>query len=278
MAPSHRARKRFGQHFLRDRSIIARIVAEFDPKPQDCIVEIGPGKGALTEVLLEHTTGMHVIEIDRDLAAYLQETFRQRLDVHQADALKFDFCRLGDSRKPLRLIGNLPYNISTPLLFHLLDASCCIQDMLFMLQKEVVDRLVAEPGGSDYGRLSVMVQWRCRVERLFGVAAGAFSPPPQVESAVVRLTPYQHSPVPIDDPGRFRQIVHAAFAQRRKVLRNSIGRLVEPDLMLQVGIDPTRRAETLSLAEFATLANLPFRAGYIEIDGGPPATSGGGCS
>ncbi len=256
MTSGHRHRKRFGQHFLRDSSIIARIVDEFDPGPDDQIVEIGPGKGALTHALLTRVEVLHAVELDRDLVSYLRGMFQQRLDVHQADALKFDFCRLAPSAERLRLIGNLPYNISTPLLFHLLDACPCIQDMLFMLQKEVVDRLAAAPGGGDYGRLSVMVQWRCHVERLFSVPASAFSPPPQVESAVVRLTPYRQAPVVVDDPKRFQQIVLAAFTQRRKVLRNSVGGLVRPELFERAGIDPARRAETLSLAEFAALANL----------------------
>ncbi len=256
MMPGHRPRKRFGQHFLHDSGVITRIVDEFNPGPEDRIVEIGPGKGALTHALLKRVKTLHAVELDRDLASYLRETFQQRLEVHQADALTFDFCHLAQPGGQLRIIGNLPYNVSTPLLFHMLDACPCIQDMLFMLQKEVVDRLAAAPGGKDYGRLSVMVQWRCCVERLLHVPASAFSPPPQVESAVVRLTPYRQAPVSVIDPDSFRQIVLAAFAQRRKVLRNSGGRLVRPELFEQAGIDPSRRAETLSLMEFAALANL----------------------
>ncbi len=259
MMPGHRPRKRFGQHFLHDSGIIAHMVDRFDPVPEDRIVEIGPGKGALTHALLKRVKALHAVELDRDLVSYLRETFRQRLEVHEADALTFDFCSLAHSGGQLRIIGNLPYNISTPLMFHMLDACPCIQDMMFMLQKEVVDRLAAEPGGRDYGRLSVMVQWRCRVERLLRVPASSFSPPPKVESAVVRLTPYRQAPVSVFDPECFRQIVRAAFAQRRKVLRNSVGRLVRPELFEQAGIDPGRRAETLSLMEFATLANLAVR-------------------
>lgn len=259
----HRPRKRFGQHFLHDPRVLARIVDALRLSDQDCVVEIGPGEGALTRLLLERVKQLNVVEIDRDLAARLSD---ERITVHQADALEFDFARFPAG---MRVVGNLPYNISTPLLFHLLDQAECIQDMLFMLQKEVVDRLAAEPGGADYGRLSVMVQWRCHVERLFSVPASAFSPPPQVESAVVRLTPYRQAPVVVDDANRFQQIVLAAFAQRRKVLRNSVGGLVRPELFERAGIDPTRRAETLSLAEFATLANLaagPEHSG--DADGG----------
>ncbi len=256
MRSDHRPRKRFGQHFLQDQDIIARIIAAFRPDPGERIVEIGPGRGALTRVLLDHTAFMDVVEIDRDLASDLAEVYGERLHIHQFDALKFDFCHLAGPGLPLRIIGNLPYNISTPLLFHLLAASDCVLDMLFMLQKEVVDRMAAGPGSDDYGRLSVMVQWRCRVERLFAVPASAFSPPPQVESAVVRLSPYRQRPVAVDNPDRFEQIVRAAFSQRRKVVRNSIGRLIGPELIARAGIDPNRRAQTLSVADFAALANL----------------------
>lgn len=258
-ASDHRPRRRFGQHFLHDSRVVARIIEEFDPQPGQSIVEIGPGKGALTHTLLERAHALHAVELDRDLAAYLQSAFPQGLTIHQADALNFDFCGLAPPGKRLRLIGNLPYNISTPLLVRLLDLHPCLEDMLFMLQKEVVDRLAAEPGGKDYGRLSVMVQWRCRVERLFQVSAGSFSPPPRVESAVVRLIPYEHPPVTVNDPERFRQVVLAAFSQRRKVLRNSLKGLMTPEAMMRLGIDPGRRAETITLEEFAALANADDR-------------------
>ncbi len=252
----HRPRKRFGQHFLHDRNIIGRIVTALDPKADDRIVEVGPGKGALTRELLTRVAHLDAVELDRDLIAHLQSEFpTNKLTLHSADALKFDFCRLtGDSHK-LRLIGNLPYNISTPLLFHLLDQAGCIEDMVFMLQKEVVERLRAGPGGKDYGRLSVMIQYRCAVEKLFDVAPGAFTPPPKVDSSVVRLIPHATPPVAVDDPEQFSRTVRAAFASRRKTLRNNMKGLLSAEDMLALGIDPTRRAETLSLAEFATLSN-----------------------
>ncbi|MHB8536373.1 MAG: 16S rRNA (adenine(1518)-N(6)/adenine(1519)-N(6))-dimethyltransferase RsmA, partial [Sulfuricaulis sp.] len=179
---------------------------------------------------------------------------------HSADALKFDFCRLAPDGRQLRLVGNLPYNISTPLLFHLLDQAHCIRDMLFMLQKEVVQHLGAAPGGKDYGRLSVMIQYRCAVEKLFDVAPGAFTPAPRVDSAVVRLVPHAAPPVTVKDTARFAHIVRASFASRRKTLRNNLKGLLEAGDMLGLGIDPTRRAETLSLAEFAALSNATTTA------------------
>ncbi len=264
----HRPRKRFGQHFLHDNVVIARIIGNFDPRPDEIIVEIGPGKGALTGALLQRVASLHAVELDRDLVAYLQTAFPRGLSVHQADALKVDFCRFAPPGRRLRLIGNLPYNISTPLLIHLLEIGPCIQDMLFMLQKEVVDRLVAEPGGKDYGRLSVMVQWRCRVERVLHVSAGAFSPPPRVESAVVRLTPYGQPPVTVDNPDSLRQIVLAAFSQRRKVLRNCLKQFLPAEAIAALGIDPGRRPETLSMQEFAVLANAYVGSDHKDAVGG----------
>jgi 16S rRNA (adenine1518-N6/adenine1519-N6)-dimethyltransferase len=251
----HRARKRFGQHFLHDRGVIERILAALDPRPGDVIVEIGPGLGALTRPLLERSAPLHVVELDRDLVARLRsEIPADRLVVHEADALKFDFGALAGGRR-LRVVGNLPYNVSTPLLFHLLDQSEHISDMLFMLQKEVVDRMAAAAGSKDYGRLSVMLQAHLRVEKLFDVRPGAFTPPPKVDSSVVRLTPHRVPPVAIANADAFARIVRAAFSQRRKTLRNTLKNLVAPETMQALGIDPTRRAETLSLAEFARLAN-----------------------
>ena len=252
----HRPRKRFGQHFLHDRNVIARIVAALAPRPDDHIVEIGPGKGALTRELATHLTHFDAVELDRDLLARLEAEFpRDGLTLHNADALKFDFCKIASGGGKLRVIGNLPYNISTPLLFHLLDQAGCIEDMLFMLQKEVVERLRAAPGGKDYGRLSVMIQYRCAVEKLFDVAPGAFTPPPKVDSAVVRLVPHATPPVAVNDEAQFSQAVRAAFASRRKTLRNNLKGLLSAEDMTALGIDPTRRAETLSLAEFAALSN-----------------------
>jgi 16S rRNA (adenine1518-N6/adenine1519-N6)-dimethyltransferase len=251
-----RPRKRFGQQFLHDPAVLARIVAAFNPQPGQAVAEIGPGRGALTRLLLERIKPLHAVELDRDLTAWLEAEYGGAgLVVHAADALRFDFGALAPEGGRLRLIGNLPYNISTPLLFHLLDQGERIADMLFMLQKEVVDRLAAGPGSADYGRLSVMVQWRCRVERLFGVAPGAFSPPPRVDSAVVRLVPHEHPPVTVRDPARFAGIVRQAFGQRRKTLRNSLREFVGAEAMAALGIDPQRRPETLTLAEFAALAN-----------------------
>jgi 16S rRNA (adenine1518-N6/adenine1519-N6)-dimethyltransferase len=252
---NHRPRKRLGQHFLRDRAVLARIVAAFEPKPSDHVVEIGPGEGVLTRELIGKVARLDTVELDRDLAARLRQSLPEAVTIHNADALKFDYCALAPADGRLRLIGNLPYNISTPLLFHLLDQAHCICDMLFMLQKEVVDRIAATPGGKDYGRLSVMMQWAAQVEKLFDVAPGAFYPPPKVDSSVVRLTPHAVPPVQVHDPRRFAAIVKAAFAQRRKVLRNTLKGLVAPETMEQLGIDPGRRAETLTLVEFAALAN-----------------------
>lgn len=254
--PEHRARKRFGQHFLHDRGVVQRILDAFDPQPGETLVEIGPGPGALTRPLLERCSSLHVVELDRDLAAPLRANFApERLVVHEADALKFDFGALAMPGGKIRLIGNLPYNISTPLLFHLLDQERYIHDMLFMLQKEVVDRMAAAPGGKDYGRLSVMIQSRLRVEKLFDVRPGAFTPPPKVDSSVVRLVPHAVPPIQVRDADAFAQVVKAAFAQRRKTLRNNLKGMLEGETLEALGIDPQRRAETLTLAEFGTLAN-----------------------
>lgn len=253
MADVPRAKKRFGQHFLHDAQVVARIVAAFAPKPADCVVEIGPGPGALTKPLLDALPHLHVVELDRDWVERLRQAHPPaRLQVHAADALSFDFAALAPAGGQVRLIGNLPYNISTPLLFHLIAQRHAIHDMLFMLQREVVERLVAAPGGKDYGRLSVMVQWYCDIERVLNVGAGAFRPPPKVESAVVRLRP-RAPRMPVDE-ARFAQVVQAAFATRRKTLRNSLRDHVAAETMQRVGIDPTRRAETLSLEEFARLS------------------------
>jgi 16S rRNA (adenine1518-N6/adenine1519-N6)-dimethyltransferase len=252
---SHRPRKRFGQHFLHDPAVVRRIVAVIAPQPGDRLVEIGPGEGAITFELLRAAGHLDAIELDRDLV----EPLRARsaglgeLVVHSADALCFDFCSLAGAGEKLRLAGNLPYNISTPLLFHLLDQAACIRDMHFMLQKEVVERMAAQPGGKDYGRLSVMLQARCEVIPLFTVGPGAFRPPPKVDSAVVRLLPLAH-PLPIPDRALFARIVAAAFAQRRKTLRNGLKGLLDAETIAALGIDPGARAEQLALADFARLA------------------------
>ena len=257
---SHRPRKRFGQNFLHDERVVARIVAAIAPVAGDRMVEIGPGLGALTRPLLARVGRLDVVELDRDLAASLAERlgFPEPLVVHQADALDFDFAQLaGDDR--LRVVGNLPYNISTPLLFHLLDQADDpagpIADMHFMLQKEVVDRLTASPGGRDWSRLGVMTAARADATRLFRVPAGAFRPAPKVESALVRLVPRR-----LTDDERARlptleRVVRQAFSQRRKTLRNTLRGLLDADALSAAGIDPGRRAETLSLAEFQRLAD-----------------------
>ena len=249
-------RKRLGQHFLHDAGVIHRIVSAIQPGAGAPLIEIGPGRGALTRALLATGHKLSVIEVDRDLVAHLQRELGASgtLNVYEADALEFDFCSFGS---PVRVIGNLPYNISTPLLFRLLDQLQCIEQMLFMLQKEVVDRICAAPGGREYGRLTVMVQARCAVERLFKVGAGAFQPPPRVESAVVRLMPRPEYSQAITDPVLFADLVRGAFQQRRKMLRNAL-RAVVPDpgpLLEQQHLDGAARPETLTVAQYIALAN-----------------------
>ena len=223
----------------------------------DHIVEIGPGLGIMTEAMLPMARYLDAVELDRDLVSKLNQSLPLgNFAIHSADALKFDFCSLVKQQEKLRIVGNLPYNISTPLIFHLLQQVECIKDMHFMLQKEVVDRLAASPGHGSYGKLSVMVQYHCLVEKLFDVAPDAFSPPPKVESSVVRMNPYLTPPVEIHDKQIFDNVVTTAFAQRRKTLRNNLKSLIDAEQMLANGIDPGRRAETLTLQEFATLSNI----------------------
>ena len=254
---NHRPRKRFGQHFLHDDSVVARIVRAIGAKPGDHVVEIGPGLGALTGALLQSCESLDVIELDRDLAAKLTAEYEgdRRLRVHTGDALGFDFRQLVSSGGRLRVVGNLPYNVSTPLLFHLLDQAPIIADMHFMLQREVVDRLIAKPGGGDYGRLTVMVRLKCESEKLFDVGAGAFRPAPRVTSAFVRLRVRREPGVQPADLPTFKRLVSHLFSRRRKTLRNSLrGQLSEADLE-KLGIDPNARPETLNVAGFAVLAN-----------------------
>jgi 16S rRNA (adenine1518-N6/adenine1519-N6)-dimethyltransferase len=254
----HTARKRFGQHFLHDPGVLRRILEAIDPRPGERIVEIGPGRGALTLPLLERCGRLEVIEIDRDLAALLPglAAGRGELVMHEADVLEVNFAALHGGGPKLRVCGNLPYNISTPLLFHLLQSRALIADLHFMLQKEVVDRMVAPPGGKSYGRLTVMLAAACRAESLFRVGRGAFQPPPAVDSAFVRLVPHAADPFPLPDPGRFARVVAAAFSMRRKTLRNSLRGLVEAAQFAAAGVDADRRPETLAPAEFARLAAL----------------------
>jgi len=253
----HRPRKRFGQNFLHDQNIIRGIVAAIHPQEGEHLVEIGPGLGALTTPLLGASGRLEVVELDRDLIPHLEEQFAGagELIIHNTDALKFDFCSLAPEGGKLRVVGNLPYNISTPLIFHLIEQAHCIRDMHFMLQKEVVERLAAAPGCGDYGRLSVMVQYHCRVEKLFNVPPGAFHPPPKVDSAIVRLTPYADKPITVKDEASLSRLVAQAFNQRRKTLRNNLKPLLDVATIESLGIDPGRRPETLSLQEFALLAD-----------------------
>jgi 16S rRNA (adenine1518-N6/adenine1519-N6)-dimethyltransferase len=249
----HVPRKRLGQHFLVDRETIARIVAAIDPQRGEHVVEIGPGLGALTVPLVERIGHMHVVELDRDLCELLRERFPvERLAVHQADALRFDFSTLPS---PLRIAGNLPYNISTPLLFHVADTAARCADLHFMLQKEVVDRMVAKPSDPEYGRLSVMLQYRFRMERLFGVAPEAFRPSPKVHSALVRLMPRPLEELEALDESGFSKVVARAFSMRRKTLRNALYDLISAPDLTALGIDPGVRAETLPVAAFVTIAN-----------------------
>lgn len=254
---THRARKRFGQHFLHDSGVIERILRVINPQAGEPLVEIGPGLGALTRPLLQRCGRLDVIEIDRDVVPLLRERCAGlgELRIHQADALRFDYAALVTDGVLLRLIGNLPYNISTPLLFHLLAASSQIRDMHFMLQKEVVDRLTAAPGSADYGRLTVTVAARAQAQALFEVGAGAFRPPPRVVSAVVRITP-RPAPFPIHDLETFDRIVTAAFGQRRKTLANALRGVLDVDGIRAAGIDPGLRAERLAPADFARLAMI----------------------
>ncbi len=255
-AAAHRARKRFGQHFLHDRNVIGKILLAVNPQPEDALIEIGPGLGALTLPLLERCGRLTAVELDRDVIPRLQAEAAGKGELHviQADALKTDFGAFAPASGKIRLVGNLPYNISTPLLFHLLDYSAAIADMHFMLQKEVVQRMAAAPGGKDYGRLTVMLAARCRVQPLFSIGSGAFTPAPKVESAFVRLTPHVTPPFEIKDMARFAQLVSRAFSQRRKTLRNALRELADEAAIRAAGLDPMARPETLSAGDYARLA------------------------
>ena len=250
----HRPRKRFGQHFLRDPGVIDAIVREIAPCKDDTIVEIGPGQGAMTGRLAAFPVALHAVEIDRDLAAVLRARYAgaDNVTIHEGDALDFDFAALGDV---LRIVGNLPYNISTPLLFRLLEQKRCIADMHFMLQKEVVDRMAAEPGSKAYGRLTVMLGCHFGIEALFDVDPLAFDPPPAVMSAVVRLVPLPPETFRIDDVATLKALVAAAFSQRRKTLRNALKRFVAAADLEDLGIDPGLRPEAISVSQYVELAN-----------------------
>jgi len=248
---THVPRKRYGQHFLHDRGVIAKIVAAVDPQPGDAIVEVGPGTGALTGPLLDRVTRLEAIEIDRDLAARL-EAEHPRLALHRGDVLRFDFARLPDR---LRVVGNLPYNVSTPLLFRLVEVADRLRDAHLMLQKEVVDRMVAAPSTSEYGRLSVMLQYRFEMRKLFDVKPGAFRPPPKVDSAVVRLVPKPAAALVARDRATLARVVTAAFTKRRKQLRNALAGVVDEDGLRALGIDPRLRPENLGIPQYVAIAN-----------------------
>jgi 16S rRNA (adenine1518-N6/adenine1519-N6)-dimethyltransferase len=253
-----RARKRFGQHFLTDTHYLGRIVSAIDPKPGDCMLEIGPGTGILTTPLAALVKKLHVVEIDRDLAAALRLDFPQgNVVVHEGDALDFDFTTLD---APLRVVGNLPYNVSTPILFRMSEIADRVKDCVFMLQREVVDRMVADPDTADYGRLSVMLQYRFAMEMLVKVPPGAFTPPPKVDSAVVHMEPLASDRLRAKDEALFTKIVGAAFSQRRKTLRNSARMFVPESAFRVAGIDPQRRGETLSVAQFVALSDAATSA------------------
>ena len=259
----HVARKRFGQNFLVDDGIIYGIVNAIDPQPDDVVVEIGPGLGALTNPLLERLPSMQVVELDRDLVERLRNRYNDRLTVHAGDALAFDFGKLKEPGRALRIVGNLPYNISSPLLFHLMDFADHVRDQHFMLQKEVVERMVAEPGSKAFGRLSIMLQVRYHMEHVLDVPPASFNPPPKVDSAVVRMIPWPRaedgtlrSPYPACDPNVLGDVVTAAFSQRRKVLRNTLSFLRDQVDFEALGFDLGRRAEEVPVAEYVELARI----------------------
>lgn len=261
---THIARKRFGQNFLTNDHIIRQIIHSIHIDTTDHLVEIGPGQGALTTGLLEKCGTLDVIELDRDLVPALLARFGDdsRFHLHQADALKFDFGALYKEGHPLRIVGNLPYNISTPLIFHLIESASLIRDIHVMLQKEVVDRLAATPSSSDYGRLSVMVQYHCQVEQLIDVPPSAFSPQPKVNSGVVRLTPHSTLPYKAVDPLFFSQLVRTAFSQRRKTLRNNLKLFIPADCLAALDVDLSLRPENISVAQYVHISNQVSNHGH----------------
>lgn len=256
----HQARKRFGQNFLHDPGVIEKIVRAINPKPDDVMVEIGPGLGALTEEILSVNPALQVVELDRDLIPVLRTKFFNypEFRIHEADALKFDFSQLVRDGKPLRIVGNLPYNISTPLIFHLLEQAGVVEDMHFMLQKEVVQRLAAVSGDNHYGRLGIMAQYFCKVQPLFEVGPGAFRPAPKVDSAIVRLVPHDTLPHPARDLSTLQAVVRTAFNARRKTLRKALAAMVTVDQLQSLGINDGLRPENLSLADFVKIADLVY--------------------
>lgn len=271
-------RRRWGQHFLRDANTLRRIVDAIDPRPGEYMVEIGAGDGALTHLLLQRLGRLHAVEKDRRLAQRLVERYSPTdgLNVHRADALSFDFCRLAPiGGSSLRLAGNLPYSISTPLLFRLRAQRDCIADMVFLLQSELVERLVARPGESEYGRLSLTMGAWCHVQRLFQVPPHVFSPPPRVHSTLVRLVPMSEPAIPVEDEAWFAELVRCAFTRRRKILRNALAGLLTEEDLKTASLSPLARPQTLSLEEFARLAALARQRGQADCPkpGGPAPSS-----
>lgn len=266
--PGHKARKRFGQNFLHDPGVIEKIVRSINPKPDDAIVEIGPGLGAITEEILAVNPRLQVVELDRDLIPVLRTKFFNypEFRIHEADALSFDFSQLAVDGRPLRIVGNLPYNISTPLIFHLLAQSGVVQDMHFMLQKEVVQRLAATPGDNNYGRLGIMAQYFCKVQPLFEVGPGAFRPAPKVDSAIVRLVPHKELPHPAKNLKTLQAVVRTAFNARRKTLRKALAALVTVEQLQSVGINDGLRPENLSLADYVKIADLLADSGPLNVE------------
>jgi len=251
----HIPRKRFGQNFLTDQAVLHDIIRVIAPQAGDVMVEIGPGLAAMTRLLLEQLRELHVVELDRDLVERLNKTFDpKRLHVHAGDALQFDFAALAPPGGKLRVVGNLPYNISSPLLFHLAEIAPLVQDQHFMLQKEVVERMVAQPGSKTYGRLSVMLQWRYHMDLLFIVPPTAFDPPPQVDSAIVRMIPKREK-LEVDG-ATLEKVVAKAFSQRRKVIRNCVAGMFTEAQLVEAGIDPGARPEAVGLEQYVALANL----------------------
>lgn len=263
----HQARKRFGQNFLHDDNVIRNIVKSIRPKVGDNMVEIGPGMGAITEHLLDATEGyLNVVEIDRDLIPGLKVKFFNQpgFKINEADALQFDFMTLKNDERPLRIVGNLPYNISTPLIFHLLTYAGDVKDMHFMLQKEVVQRMAAGPGDNNYGRLSIMSQYFCQVQHMFDVGPEAFQPAPKVDSAIVRLVPYKTLPHPVKHHKTLENIVRQSFSMRRKTLRNNLKTIISDEQLASLDIDASLRPERLSLAEYVRISDFVFDNGGFQ--------------
>lgn len=254
----HILRKRFGQHFLCDKEIIERIITALSPKPNEHLIEIGAGQGALTVPLLKQLHELEVIELDRDLIPLLEERAKRygQLTIYAEDALTFDFASIKKDKRMLRIFGNLPYNISTPLIFHLLNYAEIISDMLFMLQKEVAERIASPANNKHYGKLSIMVQYHCQAALLFNVPAQAFYPPPQVQSSIIQLIPYRKLPYPATDYTLFKNLVQQAFSQRRKTIRNSLKTLVDDDVWAHINLHSDLRAENLEVKDFVAISNL----------------------